>query len=72
MNGQNYTEVPIVFEDVQFHRATSIPKQGLCNSIVHYTVSLYGKPEWCLFTNMCSCLVVKSGQWRPMINKENL
>jgi hypothetical protein len=49
MNEQNYTEIPIVFEDVRFHRTTSIPKEGSCNSIVHYTVSVYGKPElWML------------------------
>ena len=28
MNGQVYTEIPVVFEDVRFHRATSIPKEG--------------------------------------------
>ncbi|PNF15064.1 hypothetical protein B7P43_G16762, partial [Cryptotermes secundus] len=36
MTGQNYTEVPIVFEDVRFHRATSIPKQGN----LHFTVMI--------------------------------
>ncbi|PNF24204.1 hypothetical protein B7P43_G16135, partial [Cryptotermes secundus] len=36
MTGQNYTEVPIVFEDVRFHRATSIPKQGE----LHFTVMI--------------------------------
>jgi hypothetical protein len=46
MTGRNYTEVPIVFEDVQFHRATYIPKEGLCNSTVYYTVSVNGKFEW--------------------------
>ena len=28
MNGQMYTEIPVVFEDVRFHRATNIPKEG--------------------------------------------
>jgi hypothetical protein len=35
MADEKYTDVPIVFEDVRFHRATSIPKQGLCNSSLH-------------------------------------
>ena len=28
MNRQMYTEIPVVFEDVRFHRATNIPKEG--------------------------------------------
>ena len=28
MNRQVYTEIPVVFEDVRFHRATNIPKEG--------------------------------------------
>jgi hypothetical protein len=28
MNGQMHTEIPVVFEDVQFKRATNIPKEG--------------------------------------------
>ena len=28
MNGQMYTKTPVVFEDVRFHRATNIPKEG--------------------------------------------
>ena len=28
MNRQVYTEIPVVFEDVHFHRATNIPKDG--------------------------------------------
>jgi hypothetical protein len=42
MTGQNYTDVPIVFEDVRFHRTTNIPKEGLCNCIAHHTLSPYG------------------------------
>jgi hypothetical protein len=38
MTGKHYTDVPIVFEDVQFQKAISIPKQGSCNNIIHYTV----------------------------------
>ncbi|XP_069677436.1 fatty acid synthase-like isoform X2 [Periplaneta americana] len=34
MCGQLYTEVPVVFENVQFHRATSIPKEGSVEFIV--------------------------------------
>jgi hypothetical protein len=36
MTGQDYTDVPIVFEDVRFNRATIIPKQGLYNGTVLY------------------------------------
>lgn len=28
VKGQPYTEIPIVFENVKFHRATNIPKDG--------------------------------------------
>jgi hypothetical protein len=28
MNGQMYTKIPVVFEDVRFHRATNISKEG--------------------------------------------
>jgi hypothetical protein len=28
MNRQLYTETPVVFEEVRFHRATNIPKEG--------------------------------------------
>ena len=28
MNGHVYTEIPIVFESVRFHRATIIPQEG--------------------------------------------
>jgi hypothetical protein len=28
MKGRTYSEIPIVFEEVQFHRATNIPKEG--------------------------------------------
>jgi hypothetical protein len=28
MNRQMYTEIPVVFEDVRFHRSTNIPKEG--------------------------------------------
>jgi hypothetical protein len=35
MNKQMYTEIPIVFEEVRFHRATNIPKQGkYCGAVV--------------------------------------
>ena len=34
MNRQVYTEIPVVFEDVRFHRATSIPTEGLfCGAV---------------------------------------
>jgi fatty acid synthase len=36
MVGQTYTDVPVVFEDVHFHRATTIPKEGMYNSTVHF------------------------------------
>jgi len=29
MNGQVYTEIAVVFEDVHFHRATIIPAEGM-------------------------------------------
>ena len=28
MNRQVYTEIPVVFESIRFHRATIIPKEG--------------------------------------------
>ena len=28
MNKQVYTEIPVVFEDVRFHRFTNIPAEG--------------------------------------------
>jgi hypothetical protein len=35
MNTQLYTEIPVVFEDVRFHRATIIPKEGKhCGAVV--------------------------------------
>jgi hypothetical protein len=53
MTGQHYTEVPIVFEDVRFHKATSIPKQGLCDSIVHYTFNVYANLNGgCLYISL--------------------
>jgi hypothetical protein len=35
MMGQIHTNVPVVFEDVRFHRATDIPKEGLYSDILH-------------------------------------
>jgi hypothetical protein len=40
MAGQLYTEVSVVFKNVQFHRATSIPKEGMYISIVIRVVCL--------------------------------
>ena len=35
MNGQLYIEIPVVFEDVHFHRATNIPKEGMyCGAVL--------------------------------------
>jgi hypothetical protein len=34
LNRQVYTEIPVVFEDVRFHRATNIPKEGNYHSAV--------------------------------------
>jgi len=35
MNGKLSTEIPVVFEDVRFHRATNIPKEGkYCGAVV--------------------------------------
>jgi hypothetical protein len=34
MNRQVYIEIPVVFEDVRFHRATNIPKEGTYHSAV--------------------------------------
>jgi hypothetical protein len=42
MTGQIYTNMSVVFEDVQFHRATNIPKEGLCNNRTHHFFSLHG------------------------------
>ena len=34
MNRQVYTEIPVVFENVRFHRATNIPKEGVyCGAV---------------------------------------
>jgi hypothetical protein len=41
MTGQIHTNVPVVFEDVRFHRATNIPKEGLCNVTVSPYVCMY-------------------------------
>lgn len=38
MNSQVHTELPVVFEDVQFHRVTNIPKEGMYR-IVHHASS---------------------------------
>jgi len=35
MNGRLFIEIPVVFEDVRFHRATIIPKEGkYCGAVV--------------------------------------
>jgi len=35
MNRQVHTDIPVVFEDVRFHRATNIPKEGkYCGAVV--------------------------------------
>jgi hypothetical protein len=40
MAGQLYTEVSVVFKNVQFHRATNIPKEGMYISILIRVVCL--------------------------------
>jgi hypothetical protein len=42
MFGQTHMDVPIVFKDVSFHRATNIPKEGSYNTTVHHFVSPCG------------------------------
>jgi hypothetical protein len=40
MKGQMYTEIPIVFEEVRFHRATNIPKEGkYCGAVVRSSLT---------------------------------
>lgn len=34
IRGQQYADLPVVFENVKFHRATSIPKEGRVHLIV--------------------------------------
>ena len=50
-NGQMYTEMPIVFEDVHFHRATNIPKEGMYCGTVRWSFMIAVIHVVCL---MCS------------------
>ena len=40
MNRQMYTKIPVVFEDVRFHRATIIPKEGKYCGAVGWSVMM--------------------------------
>jgi len=40
MNRQMCTETPIVFEDVRFHRATNIPKEGMYCGTVRWSLMI--------------------------------
>jgi hypothetical protein len=42
MVGHLYTEVSVVFKNVQFHRATNIPKEGMYISML-FKVACFGK-----------------------------
>jgi hypothetical protein len=47
MNGQVYTEIPVVFEDVRFHRATIIPKEGkYCGAFVRSFMIALMHVDW--------------------------
>lgn len=62
MRGELYTEVSVVFEDVKFLRATTVPKEGSVEftlmvqkgKIFVKTVSLYWKYNLYLTLFMCS------------------
>lgn len=36
MRGELYSEVPVVFENVRFNRATNIPKEGMNEAYQYY------------------------------------
>jgi len=40
MTDQLYTEIPVVFEDVRFHRATNIHPEGMYSSTFFHSPSL--------------------------------
>lgn len=40
MRGELFSEVPVVFEDVRFNRATNIPKEGI-NFLIFATIFIF-------------------------------
>jgi len=57
MNGRMYTEIPVVFEDVRFHRATNIPKEGTyCGADVRYFMIASVRVD-CLMCVFCPKIV---------------
>ena len=53
MNRQVYTEIPVVFEDVRFHRATIIPKEGMYCGAVGWSVMIAVMHVLCLMCVPC-------------------
>jgi len=53
MNRQMYTEIPVVFEDVHFHRATNIPKEGMYCGTVRWSVMIAVIHVVCLMCTSC-------------------
>jgi len=51
MNRQVYTEIPVVFEDVHFYRATNIPKEGMYCGTVRWSFMIAVMNVVCL---MCA------------------
>jgi hypothetical protein len=67
MTGKVDTNVPVVFEDVHFHRATNIPKEGLYDTVhcsysvcIIYIVHAYIPYSSSIFVALsCLCMAVK-------------
>jgi hypothetical protein len=51
LNRQLYTEIPIVFEDVRFHRATNLPEEGKYHGAVvqSFMIALMYVDYWSVF-----------------------
>jgi len=55
MIGQLYTEVSVVFKNVQFHRATNIPKEGIYISTVLTVVCFGSSSTFPVTRRHCLC-----------------
>ena len=53
MNRQVYTEISVVFEDVRFHRATNIPKEGVYCGAVAWSFMIAVMHVVCLLCVSC-------------------
>lgn len=62
IRGQQYTDLPVVFKNVKFHRATSLPKEGRVHLIV-MVQNGSGKFEVKFYTIIPSIKVEIVGNW---------